>query len=202
MATLALVRHGVTAATGKRAGGRTDASLTDDGAAQAAAVAERLARQRITAVHTSPIARARETAEVIAAHAEVDVFELEGVQELDHGRWTDRSLKQMARTKHFEHVVRTPGRVALPDGESFVAAQGRAVRAIEGLIADHRSDARLVVVSHADIIKLLVAHYAGIPIDLFQRLVVAPASISRLELAKRGTPRLVGFNDVAHLTRP
>lgn len=199
MATLLLVRHGVTASTGRRAGGRTDAALTDGGRAQADAVADRLGRSRVDATYASPTPRASETAERIAAAIGTEVEVLDGIEELDHGRWTDRSLKQMASTKHFEQVVRTPSRVALPEGEAFIVAQSRAVRAIESIVERHREDATLVAVSHADIIKLLVTHYAGAPLDAFQRLVIAPASISRLQLPKQGTPRILGLNDTGHL---
>jgi broad specificity phosphatase PhoE len=199
LATLLLVRHGVTAATGKRAGGRTDAALTDDGVAQAEAVAERLSVEDIAAVYTSPIRRARETAERITTRLGLEPRELTDIQELDHGRWTDRPLKQMARTKHFARVVRTPSRTTLPDGESFVAAQGRAVLAIEGIIAAHPEREAVVAVSHADIIKLLVAHYAGTPLDAFQRLIVSPASITRLMLPREGMPRIESVNVTSHL---
>ncbi len=199
MAHVVLVRHGVTPSTGRRAGGRTQASLTDDGRRQAARVADRLAGSALDAVYSSPIVRARETAEPIAERHGVGVEISEGVQELDHGRWTDRPLKQMTRTKLFEWVVRTPSRVALPEGESFVSAQARAVLAVEAIVASHPEQATVAVVSHADIIKLLVAHYAGMPLDVFQRLVVSPASCSRLLLPKRGEPRVIGFNDASHL---
>jgi broad specificity phosphatase PhoE len=199
MATLLLVRHGVTLSTGKRAGGRTDASLTDEGQAQAAAIADRLARRSVTAVYTSPIVRAVETARPIADRHDLEIVPTDGVQELDHGRWTDRPLKQMARTNLFEWVVRTPSRTSLPDGESFVSAQGRAVSAIEEIVAGLRDRATIVVTSHADIIKLITAHYVGMPLDAFQRLIIQPASLTTLLLPKHGDARLVGFNDVSHL---
>jgi broad specificity phosphatase PhoE len=151
-------------------------------------------------VYTSPVVRAVETARIIAEPHRLEVAQVDGVAELDHGRWTDRPLAQMRRTKHFTYVVRTPSRVALPEGESFVAAQARAVAAVEDIVAAHPERETVVVTSHADVIKLLVAHYVGMPIDAFQRLVVAPASLTRLVLPKRGDARLVSFNDVAHLS--
>lgn len=199
MVALILVRHGVTPSTGERAGGRTSASLTEEGRGQAEAVAERLAGEKLAAIYSSPIVRARETAAPIAQRHGLDIALVDGVQELDHGTWTDKPLKQMANTKLFEWVVRTPSRVALPDGEAFVTAQTRAVLAVEEIVAAHPQRATVVVVSHADIIKLIVAHYAGMPLDAFQRLVVSPASCSRLVLPKRGEPRVLSFNDACHL---
>jgi broad specificity phosphatase PhoE len=66
-------------------------------------------------------------------------------------------------------------------------------------MSNHRRIVWVVAVSHADVIKLLVAHYVGVPIDLFQRITVSPGSLSRLVLPKRGVPRLLACNDVGHL---
>ncbi|MDP9022984.1 MAG: histidine phosphatase family protein [Actinomycetota bacterium] len=201
MATVVLVRHAVTAATGSRLGGRTPAPLTEEGRAQAEAVAERLAHTRLAAVYASPIRRTLETAATIAARQRRDVRQLDGVQEFDYGSWTDRSLKQLRRTRLFESIQQTPGRVTFPGGESFVAAQSRAVLAIEQVVNAHPGKATIAVVSHADVIKIVIAHYAGIQLDLFQRLVISPGSVSQLALPRRGIPRLLGLNDVSHLDR-
>lgn len=199
MATIVLVRHGVTEATGERAGGLTDASLTDDGRAQAEAVGRRLSGRDLAALYASPVVRAGETAQVIGEALGLEPQVLEGVRELDHGRWTDVSLEEMKETELFERVVRWPSRVSLPDGESFVVAQGRAVGAIEEVVAAHPDDATVGVVSHADVIKLLVAHYAGSPIDAFQRLIVSPGSVSVLSLPREGGPHVLAVNDTGHL---
>lgn len=196
-----LVRHGVTEATGTRLGGRTPAPLSEDGRTQAGAVAARLARSGTTfaGVHASPVVRALETAAPIAERLGLEVEESRGVAEFDYGEWTDRTLKQVRRTNAWRWVQRTPSRFAFPGGESFGQAQHRAVEAVEELVARYTDPQNVVVVSHADVIKALVAHYAGVPLDLFQRLVISPASLTVLAVPREGDPRLLTMNDTAHL---
>lgn len=202
MVTVILVRHAVTAATGRRLGGRTPAPLSEEGRAQAEAVADRLAQVQLAAVYASPITRTMETAEVIARRHRMQVRLLEEVQEFDYGRWTDRPLAQLRRTKLWPTIMEAPSRVTFPEGESFRDAQGRAVEAIESLVARHPERATVVVVSHADIIKILIAHYAGIPLDLFQRLIVGPTSVSAIMVPRVGTPRILRFNDTGPMVGP
>lgn len=201
MARIVLVRHGVTAATGTRLGGRTPAPLSDRGRTQADAVAGRLAGSGTTfaGVHASPVIRALETAAPIADRLGLVVEELAGVAEFDYGDWTDRTLKQVRRTRAWRWVQRTPSRFTFPGGESFREAQARAVDAVEELVVRYTDRQNVVVVSHADVVKAVVAHYAGVPLDLFQRLVIAPGSLTVLAVPRDGDPRLLTMNDTAHL---
>ncbi|MDQ3932707.1 MAG: histidine phosphatase family protein, partial [Actinomycetota bacterium] len=202
MATVILVRHAVTAATGRRLGGRTPAPLSDQGRTQAEAAAERLAVLPVKAVYSSPMVRTLQTADAIARRHRIRVRELEGVQEFDYGTWTDRPLGQLRRTKLWRVIQAAPSRVTFPKGESFRDAQTRAVDAIERVVRRHPDRATVVVVSHADVIKAIVAHYAGIPLDLFQRLVVGPTSVSVLSLPRDGPPSLLRLNDTGALAHP
>lgn len=194
MTALILIRHATTAATGTKLGGRTRASLNPGGREQAKAAADRLAGLPLRAVYASPLPRTTETAEAIAEPHRLEVTPCEGVIEVDYGRWTDRSLKQVARTKQWEVVQKHPSQVAFPDGETIRAAQLRAVDAIEGIVAAHRRSV-VAVVSHADVIKSVVAFYLGQPLDLFQRLHIAPASATVLALSPGGRPALLRLND-------
>lgn len=194
MTTLLLVRHATTAATGKRLGGRTEASLDDTGRTQAEAAAERLADLPLKAVYASPLARTRETAELVAKPHGLEVVAEEGLLEVEYGRWTDRPLKQVARTKLWPVIQARPSLVRFPEGETIRGAQHRAVDAVEGLVSRHRRDV-VVAVTHADVIKTLVAFYVGVPLDLFQRLHVGPASVTILQLSPGGQPTLLRFND-------
>jgi probable phosphoglycerate mutase len=204
MTTLVLVRHATTAATGKRLGGRTHAPLDAPGRKQAEAAARRLAQVPLKAVYASPLPRTLETAEIVAAPHRLDVRRDEGLLEVEYGQWTDRPLKPLTRTKRWPVIQARPSLVTFPEGESIRAAQLRAVDAIEGIVAGHRRSA-VAVVSHADVIKAVVSFYLGQPLDLFQRLVVSPASVSVLHLsADGGPPALLRFNDDGELgsTRP
>lgn len=193
-----LIRHATTAATGTRLGGRTDARLDDGGRDQAAAAAQRLAGLPLKAVYASPLPRTTETAEIIAAPHRLDVRPAPGVIEVDYGGWTDRPLKPLTNRKLWPVIQARPSLVAFPDGESIRAAQLRAVDAVEEIAARHDRRA-VVVVSHADIIKALVAFYVGMPLDSFQRLHVSPASTTVLATGKGARPALLRFNDTGPL---
>jgi probable phosphomutase (TIGR03848 family) len=195
MTMLVLVRHGTTAATGSRLGGHTDAGLDEAGRAQAEAVAERLAGVPLRAVYASPLQRTIDTAAPIAAKRGLAVQPCPGVIEVDYGDWTDRPLQPLARTKLWPTIQTRPSLVRFPGGETIRGAQLRAAEALEEIVAAHKRTA-VVVVSHADIIKAVVAFYLGQPLDLFQRLHIAPASITMLQLdAGGGRPMLLRLND-------
>jgi probable phosphomutase (TIGR03848 family) len=200
VATILLVRHATTAATGKRLGGRTDAPLDDAGRGQAEAAAGRLADLPIKAVYASPLARTMETAEIVAAPHKLAVQPCEGVIEVEYGRWTDRPLKPLTRNKLWPVIQARPSLVRFPDGETIRAAQLRAVDALEEIGARHRN-ALVAVVSHADIIKAVVAFYAGMPLDAFQRLHVGPASVSVLSIGNGARPIVLRLNDEGPLRR-
>lgn len=199
MTTLLLIRHATTAATGKRLGGRTEARLDEGGRAQAEAAAERLAGLPVKGVYASPLARTRETAEILAGRLGAAVTTDEGLLEVEYGRWTDRPLKQVARTKLWPVILARPSLVRFPDGETIRAAQLRAVEAVEAIVGRHPRDL-VAAVTHADVIKALVSFYIGQPLDLFQRLHVGPASVTVLQLAPGGHPTLLRFNDDGPLT--
>ena len=194
MSTLLLVRHATTAATGKKLGGRTQAPLDEGGRVQAAAAAERLRGLKVTAVYSSPLPRAMETARAVAAPHGVGVRPAEGLIEVEYGKWTDRALAQVAKTKLWPVIQQRPSQVAFPDGETIRAMQLRAVDAIEEIVARHPKG-MVVAVSHADVIKAVVSFYLGQPLDLFQRIHIAPASVTALQLTPGGMPVLLRLND-------
>lgn len=200
MATLLLIRHATTASTGQRLGGRTEAELDPKGRDQAKATAQRLADVPLRAVYSSPLPRAMETAEIVAEPHRLAVLPVEGLVEIEYGRWTDRPLKPLFRNKLWPVIQQRPSLVRFPDGETIREAQVRAVDALEALVAKHRRTA-IAAVTHADVIKAVVAFYLGQPLDLFQRLAVTPASVTVLALAPGGQPALLRFNDDGPLTR-
>lgn len=199
MTALLLVRHATTAATGKRLGGRTTASLDEAGRQQAEQAAARLSDVPLKAVYASPLPRTRETAEIVAAPHRLAVRDCEGVIEVDYGDWTDRPLGQVARTKRWPVIQQRPSRVTFPGGESIRGAQARAVDALEEIAAAHPRHT-VAVVSHADVIKVAVAHFLGQPLDCFQRLQVGPTSVTWLQLSPDATPMLLRLGDDGPLT--
>ena len=199
-ATLVLfVRHGVTATTGKVLPGRAKGlHLADAGRAQAEVVAERLAElKKVAAVYASPLERTRETAAPIAARLGLKVTSERGLLECDFGEWTGRPLKEMAKEPAWTTVQRYPSGFRFPSGESFREMSTRITDTVARLRARHPGET-IVVVSHADPIKAAVADAAGTPLDLFQRIVISPCSVSAI-LYTDGGPIVLTVNSLGDL---
>jgi probable phosphomutase (TIGR03848 family) len=182
-----LVRHGVTPTTGRvLPGRRRGLHLSDDGRRQAEALVSRLAAvPKLAAIYSSPLERARETVAPLARARGLAVRVEPGLLEIDSGSWTGLSLKRAARRPEWSVVQRHASGFRFPGGESFVEMQARMASTIGRLVARHRGDT-IVVASHADPIKTLVAHALGTPLDLFQRIVIAPASITAIAYRAEG----------------
>ncbi len=176
-----LVRHGLTASTGVTLPGRARGlHLNHEGRRQADAVAARIATlPRLAAVYASPLERARETAAPIARQRALVVRILRDLSDLDIGEWAGLTLKRAARLREWEIVQKHPSGFRFPGGESFLEMQTRITSALSRLVARHPGGV-VVAVSHADPIKAAVAHALGTHLDLFQRIAVAPASISAI----------------------
>jgi probable phosphomutase (TIGR03848 family) len=177
-----LVRHGRTATTGRVLPGRAPGlHLSDTGRRQAERAAERIAalERRPVAVYSSPLERAVETATPIASALGLRVRTDKGLNECDFGDWTGARLAILRRRRQWRTVQLQPSTFRFPGGESFAEMQTRMTAALDRLAERHQGE-RFVAVSHADPIKAVVAATAGIPLDLFQRLVVSPCSVSAL----------------------
>jgi probable phosphoglycerate mutase len=192
--TLFLIRHALTAVTGKTLYGQTPGVPLDGrGRAQAERLAERFAGIRLAAVYSSPLDRCVETMEPLAAQRGLPVTIREGLIEMDAGSWTNRPLGQLRRTRRWRQVQEAPSRFTFPDGEGFAQAQARALTEVHAIAARHPRS-RVAVGSHGDIIRMLVAHLSGAHLDLFQRTMSEPASVSVVHLGD-GPPRILLVND-------
>ncbi len=176
-----LVRHGQTPTTGAVLPGRAlGLHLADAGRAQAAAAAERIAKLgRVAAVYASPLERTQETAAPIAKASGRRVRTAKGLIECDFGDWTGKELKALAKLPEWQTVQRYPSGFRFPKGESFAEMQTRMVSALQQLVAKHPGET-VVAVSHADPIKAAVAHALGTHLDLFQRIVISPCSVTAI----------------------
>jgi probable phosphomutase (TIGR03848 family) len=198
MALVLLVRHATTAATGRTLTGWSPGHHLDDpGRAQAAALGERLTALKLAAVYSSPLERCRETADAIASRQRLTVGEVEDLGEVRYGDWTGRPLRALVRTNLWKQIMRAPSQVRFPNGETLGEVQARAVAAVNELAGRHPRRT-IAACTHADVIRLLLAHYAGVHIDLFQRTAVSPASVSAVVL-EGGTPRVLRVNDTGTL---
>ena len=199
MTVFFFVRHAVTPETGKRLSGWTrGVHLSEEGVAQAEGAASILDKAGITALYSSPVDRALETARIIGSRIGVDTVVRKGLGEVRFGTWTNRSFGTLRRTKLWAEVQRRPSAIRFPNGESLREVQVRAVEEVEGICASHPRG-KVCCVSHADVIKLLAAHYLGMHMDFFQRIVVAPASVSVVALGG-GAPQVVALNTAPQRT--
>jgi probable phosphomutase (TIGR03848 family) len=189
-----LVRHGQTPTTGRVLPGRAPGlHLSDDGRRQAEAAATRIARvERVAAVYASPLERARETALPIARARGLAVRIERGLLELDVGRWTGSRLDRLSKRPEWTTVQRYPSGFRFPEGESFFEMQARMTAALARMVERHRGGI-VVAVSHADPIKAALAHALGMHLDLFQRLAIAPGSITTIVYGASG-PTVLGMN--------
>jgi probable phosphomutase (TIGR03848 family) len=195
-----LVRHGATPTTGKILPGRAGGlHLAEKGRVQADVVAARIAAMEKppTAVYASPLERTRETAAPIASALGLRVRTARGLIEADVGDWTEKSLARLYKTKEWPTVQRWPSGFRFPGGESFTEMSARSMTAVLGLVHDHPGES-VVAVSHADPIKAVVAAAAGVPLDLMQRLVISPCSVSALLFAVGG-PAILCVNSTGSL---
>ena len=191
---LFLVRHGETPTTGMVLPGRTPGlHLSERGQAQAERVADRLAGLAVDVIYSSPLERARETAEPTAARTGLAVNQDAGLLECDFGDWTGAALAELACLPEWQTVQRTPSAFRFPNGESFAEMQARIVGTLGALCAAHAGGV-VVCFSHADPIKAAVAHALGTQLDHFQRIVINPGSVSAISYAEGLSPAVLTVN--------
>jgi len=181
------VRHGQTPTTGASLPGRApNLHLADTGVAQAEAAAARIgALESVAAVYASPMERTQDTAAPIARARKLRVRKAAGLIECDFGKWTGKKLADLRKLPEWKTVQRYPSGFRFPGGESFSEMQSRAVDATHALVAAHPGET-IVAVSHADVIKAVVAAATGTHLDLFQRIVVSPCSITGILYTPEG----------------
>ena len=186
-----LVRHGVTPTTGKILPGRAAGlHLSDEGRLQAEGAAKRIAHlPRVAAIYSSPLERARETAAPIARARRMPIRIDRGLLECDFGEWTGERLDRLSKRPEWDVVQRHPSAFRFPRGESFTEMQARITGALARLVAQHPGRV-IVAVSHADPIKTAVAHALGMPLDLFQRIVIGTASITAIAYGRTSVTAL------------
>jgi probable phosphomutase (TIGR03848 family) len=182
-----LVRHGQTPTTGASLPGRAPGlHLAEKGVAQAEAAAARIAAlPAVAAVYASPMERTRETAAPIARARKLRVRQARGLIECDFGSWTGKKLSALRKKPEWRTVQRYPSGFRFPGGESFAEMQSRAVDAVHTLVAAHPGET-IVAVSHADVIKAVVAAAPGPHLDLFQRIVISPCSVTAILYTPEG----------------
>lgn len=200
MTRFLLIRHGMTDLVDKAVSGWTPGvHLNDEGRAQAAKLAERLAGAEVKAIYSSPLERARETAEPISRRFGLEVQIVEEVGEIVLGEWTGRELSDLNNEPLWRRFNSLRSLTRAPGGETQLETQARMIAALERLRERHPSQT-VAVVSHGDPIKSAIAYYAGIALDLFHRIEISVASVSVVAVGDYG-PRIVCVNNTGFICR-
>lgn len=196
-----LVRHGATVLSAEdRFAGATDVELSDEGRAQAARLAERLQYEKITAVYASPLSRTVETASILAAPHHLEVQRRDGLREISHGHWEQRTREEVDREFPEEAAdwEKDPFTFAPAGGESGLAVTARALPVLMEIVRAHL-DACVLVVSHKATIRLLLSSILGFdPRRYRDNLDQAPAALNIVDFKDTVRARLTLFNDTSH----
>lgn len=189
-----MVRHGKTPTTGKMLPSRTDSPhLNEVGQNEALEVAKRLSKiGKVTAIYSSPLGRARQTAAPIGAILNKEIVIHKGLIDCDFGTWAGIQLDLLIKRPEWSTVQRAPSTFRFPNGESFAEMQTRIVSTLEELRRRHHGGV-IICVSHADPIKAAVAHAMGTHLDLFQRIAISTCSVSAVAYSPDG-PRVLTVN--------
>jgi probable phosphomutase (TIGR03848 family) len=194
--TVLLVRHGLTDANtgGLLAGWTPGVHLAERGREQVQTLAGRLAKVPVAAVVSSPLERCQETAAALAAGRDVDVLTDDRIGECHYGDWTGQELKKLVKDPMWKVVQAHPSAASFPGGETLRETQARAVAAIRDRNAELGAGATWIAVTHGDVVKAVLADALGMHLDMFQRIVVDPASVSVVRYTDL-RPFVVRMND-------
>ena len=186
MPTLLLIRHGENdfVKVDRLPGRIPGIHLNDHGREQAAALAETLKKLPLRAIYTSPLERAVETATPLAQARGLELQLRPGLLDTDVGEWQGLLFKDLRKLPLWKQVQHQPAEVRFPGGESFLELQDRLVREVDRIRLAHKPKDVVALVFHSDPIKLVLAHYIGLPLNSFQKLGVAPGSVSILIIGR------------------
>jgi broad specificity phosphatase PhoE len=195
MTTFLLIRHATNDAVGKRLVGQmAGVHLNKEGINQAIALGERLQHITISAIYSSPLERAIETAKPLSKSLKQNIITVNKFNEVDFGDWTNCSFDELSGNEQFHRFNSLRSCTRIPGGEMMTEVQQRMVTGIEQLKEKHKNEI-VAVVGHADPIKSVIAYYAGIHIDLMLRLEISPASASIIQLGDE-TVKIIQVNNI------
>ena len=191
-----LIRHGITDwHASKRVLGQRDIPLSAKGLAQASAVAELLEGVPISEVISSPLSRAAQTAEAIGQRFALDVARDTRLIDFRLGRWTGMTYEEVSASAEYQRFFADPLSERIPDGETLSEIRARSVSAVEQALEDSPSGDAIALVTHAGIIRVVLAHYLGSHPSNYHRIRVSPGSISVLSFRDgHELPRVLATN--------
>jgi broad specificity phosphatase PhoE len=200
MTTLFLVRHGRTGWNKEQIfRGTKDIPLDEVGKEEAVLVGERLKGERVTAVYSSPLARARETAAAIARFHRIDVQVMAGLNDLNFGAWEGESLAEVKKKYPdlYRQWLETPHRVIFPGGEGLEAVSTRAMKVVEEICKRHPQDT-VALVSHRVVLKVLICALLGLDNSHFWNIGQDTTAVNCFQY-KNGRWIVALLNDACHL---
>ena len=192
-----LLRHAHSTANlnGILAGRDNRVGLSPRGKIEAGEVADLLKSGNFDAIYSSPLRRCKETIAPLLALKKQKVEFLDGLLEMEYGRWSGKSLSLLAKEELWKAIQSRPSTVRFPGGESF---SEMSLRANQAVMAKAMGKSRILIVSHGDVIKSIVAFHLGLALDLFQRISIDPASITTIRLPNS---QVIQVNSTAHLQK-
>jgi broad specificity phosphatase PhoE len=179
-----LIRHGHYPLLDHALGGRDDHVLSSDGERQAERLAASLHTRAITSVLASPVLRARQTAQPLADRLNLQVHADPAFTEIDFASWTNRRFDDLAADPAWHAWNNFRATASVPGGESMLQVQARAISGLRHLVGARGPE--IAIITHADVIKAIVVHILGAPLDLMHRLLIDPASITQVVLESDG----------------
>lgn len=192
--TFHLVRHAAHGLLGRVLTGRMPGvSLNENGRAQALRLAEYFSTRPIAAVVAGPLERAQQTAAPIAAALGLTVTTDAGLDEIDFGEWTGLAFAALQGSPAWQSWNQSRGTAPTPGGETMLEALARALRSLARWQRAY-PECEVVLVSHQDLLKALLMHSLGAPLDLLHRIELAPASRSVVTVFGDGSARVDGVN--------
>ena len=198
---LLLVRHGATDATEEgRFSGASGAELSERGRWQVERLGERLARQRISRIYSSPYSRALDTARIIARYCGLEPVTRDGLREISHGHWEGLQRDEVEERFAEEYAAwdADPFTFAPAGGESGVAVLARALPVIRDFVTLHAGE-QIVVVSHKATLRLVLSSLLGFDARGYRdRLDQSPACLNVVDFRDPVRARLMLFNDTSH----
>jgi broad specificity phosphatase PhoE len=190
--TVFIVRHGITDwHLDRKAIGHRDVQLNSLGLAQAHAISDALAAVSIGEIISSPLVRAVQTAEILAARGGGHITRDARLADFRIGKWEALGYDEVAALPDYQRFVADPLAIRLPGGEDLAAIRDRTVGAVAQALRDAPTGERIAIVTHAGPARVILAHHLGMDIRLYHQLAVAPGTISVLSFRDdRAPPRL------------
>jgi alpha-ribazole phosphatase len=195
--SLLLARHGQSLSNAvRRFQGTQDVALSELGARQAEALGQALRHRRVSAIYTSPLERARRTAEIAAARLDVPVTAVHDLRELSLGEWEGLTVEEVCALPGdpYAQWVRDPVACLPPGGEPLADVQARVVRVMADIAVAHPNGQNVLVVCHGGVISAYLAHCLGLPLSSIWRLTLSNGSITEI-----APPRVRTVNSTRHL---